>query len=85
MRQELLDTLKVNAETLEQVWPKKEPLTQVKWSVQLPVDHALSYRPSAICSRDRIVVYTLKDGVPLFFQQDDGPLFPTLHLLQKCE
>lgn len=38
VRQELLEQLKINAETLEQIWPKKEPLTQVKWSVQLLID-----------------------------------------------
>lgn len=35
-------------------------------------------------SRDHLSIYTLH-GEPLFFQHFDGPLFPTLKLLHKCE
>ena len=31
------------------------------------------------------MIYTLQDGKPLFVQQDGGMIYPTLHLLHKCE
>ena len=35
-------------------------------------------------SRDHLSIYALH-GEPLFFQHFDGPYFPTLRLLHKCE
>ncbi|KAL5533280.1 TMA20 [Sanghuangporus sanghuang] len=63
IRSQLLEQLSINAETLEQIWPKKEPLILVK-------------------CKDRISLYVV-NGEPLFFQQFDEQLYPTLRLLHK--
>jgi len=38
----------------------------------------------ANCSREHISIYTVH-GEPLIFQHFDGPFYPTLRLLHKCE
>lgn len=35
-------------------------------------------------SREHVQILVFK-GEPLFFQHFDGPYFPTLHLLHRCE
>ncbi|KAG6331053.1 hypothetical protein ID866_8035 [Astraeus odoratus] len=63
IRAAVLSQWKIGAETLEQIWPKKESLIHVK-------------------CREHLSIYTLH-GEPLFFQQFDGPIYPTLRLLHK--
>ncbi|KAI6166978.1 hypothetical protein EDD17DRAFT_1103138 [Pisolithus thermaeus] len=63
IRAAILSQWKIGAETLEQIWPKKESLIHVK-------------------CKNHVSIYTIH-GEPLFFQQSDGPIYPTLRLLHK--
>ena len=92
IRSAILSSWKIDVETLEEIWPKKESIVHVKWSVasvlvkQIFAFHILiffhhHYGPN---SRDHLSIYALH-GEPLFFQHFDGPYFPTLRLLHKCE
>ncbi|KAI0262928.1 hypothetical protein BC834DRAFT_971741 [Gloeopeniophorella convolvens] len=65
IRSTILSSWKIDAETLEEIWPKKESIVHVK-------------------CREHVSIYTLH-GEPLLFQSFDGPYFPTLRLLHKCE
>lgn len=78
----MLSQWKIEAETLEQIWPKKESLTHVKWCAFSLPDHSSSYDPIDN-SREHISIYALH-GEPLFFQHFDGPFYPTLRILHKC-
>ncbi|KAI0003282.1 hypothetical protein BJV74DRAFT_522354 [Russula compacta] len=91
IRSALLSSWKVDAETLEEIWSKKESIVHVKWSVAKHAFHILfAFRFSSgfsdSCglqnSRDHLSIYALH-GEPLFFQHFDGPYFPTLRLLHK--
>ena len=87
LRANLLSQWNINTETLEEIWPKKESITLVKWSVISP-RHATLSEPRysdffLLDSRDHISIYALH-GEPLFLQHFDGPLIPTLRLLHKC-
>ena len=48
---------------------------------EIRVSYFHHYGPN---SRDHLSIYALH-GEPLFFQHFDGPYFPTLRLLHKCE
>ncbi|KAF8738542.1 hypothetical protein AX14_011191 [Amanita brunnescens Koide BX004] len=63
IRSAILSNWKVEPETLESFWPKKETLTHVK-------------------CREQLSIYTV-NGEPIFFQQSDGPFYPTLRILHK--
>ncbi|KAI6022702.1 PUA-like domain-containing protein [Pisolithus marmoratus] len=63
IRSAILSQWKIGAETLEQIWPKKESLIHVK-------------------CRNQVSIYTIH-GEALFFQQSDGPIYPSLRLLHK--
>lgn len=82
IRAQLLETLSIDAETLEQIWPKKENLIQVKWHVIHNLDAALLI--AVVCSREHITIFTLH-GVPLFFQHFDDKIMPSLRLVHKCK
>ncbi|PFH52442.1 hypothetical protein AMATHDRAFT_2169 [Amanita thiersii Skay4041] len=63
IRAAVLSQWKIEPETFEVVWPKKEALTHVK-------------------CKEHISIYTVH-GEPIFFQQFDGPFYPTLRVLHK--
>ncbi|KAK2460615.1 hypothetical protein APHAL10511_007085 [Amanita phalloides] len=63
IRAAILSQWKIEPETLEVLWPKKETLTHVK-------------------CRDHLSIYTVH-GEPIFFQQSDGPVYPTLRVLHR--
>jgi len=63
IRAAILSRWRVEPETLETFWPKKETLTHVK-------------------CREHLSIYTV-NGEPIFFQQSDGPFYPTLRVLHK--
>ncbi len=52
--------------------------------ILFPVIHSFIRMHQINRSRDHLSIYTLH-GEPLFFQHFDGPYFPTLRLLHKCE
>ena len=41
------------------------------------------YSTESVRSREQLSIYTV-NGEPLFFQQFDGPFYPTLRILHKC-
>lgn len=53
--------------------------------VRGPIRHPLLIKTLRLVlfSRDHLSIYALH-GEPLFFQQHDGPIFPTLKLLHQC-
>ncbi|KAH9053880.1 hypothetical protein EDB87DRAFT_1649219 [Lactarius vividus] len=82
IRSTLLSSWKIDPETLEEIWPKKESIVHVKWSVT-----ELRFFTDLMClrtnnSRDHLSIYALH-GEPLFFQGLDGPYLPTVRLLHK--
>jgi PUA domain protein len=98
IRSAILSSWKIDVETLEEIWPKKESIVHVKWCVasilfRVGKGEVIRVRVSCVsadrtnemnCSRDNLSIYTLH-GEPLFFQHFDGPYFPTLRLLHKCK
>ncbi|KAG5635901.1 hypothetical protein H0H81_009726 [Sphagnurus paluster] len=70
IRAAVLAQWKIEPETLEAIWPKKEGLVHVKWCVR------------AQRQREHVSVYTVH-GEPLIIQHFDGPYYPTLRLLHK--
>jgi PUA domain protein len=85
IRASVLSQWKIEPETLEVVWPKKEGLVLVKWlvphRVALGMTDMTNSKPR---SRDHVSIYTVKSE-PIFFQHFEGPFCPTLRLLHKCE
>jgi hypothetical protein len=88
IRSAILSSWKIDVETLEEIWPKKESIVHVKWSVvsafHMSPFASHSFIHSVPNSRDHLSIYALH-GEPLLFQHFDGPYFPTLRLLHKCE
>jgi hypothetical protein len=87
IRAAILSQWKIEPETLESIWPKKESLVHVKWYVSC-VHCVRAYDDEMITikiyySRDHMAIFTIQ-GEPMFFQHFDGPFYPTLRLLHKC-
>ncbi|KAG6919965.1 hypothetical protein DXG01_013314 [Tephrocybe rancida] len=76
IRAAVLAQWKIEPETLEAIWPKKEGLVHVKCFR----DHLTTTVPTR--SREHVSIYTVH-GEPLFIQHFDGPYYPTLRLLHK--
>ncbi|KAG6821091.1 hypothetical protein H0H93_007250 [Arthromyces matolae] len=74
IRASILSQWKIEPETLEALWPKKESLIHVKWDCG----------GNPIQSREHVSIYTLH-GEPLIIQHFDGPLYPTLRVIHKCQ
>jgi PUA domain protein len=88
IRSSVLSQWKIEPETLEAIWPKKEGLVLVKWSVshgmiRRGTEDANPFNLFFAHSRDHISIYTVKQE-PLFFQHFEEAFFPTLRLLHKC-
>ncbi|KAG6831296.1 hypothetical protein H0H92_011503 [Tricholoma furcatifolium] len=85
IRAAVLSQWKIEPETLEAIWPKKEGLIHVKWCVcciHIISETNLIKDLAFVHSREHISIYTV-NGEPLIFQHFDGPYFPTLRLLHK--
>ncbi|KAG9045633.1 translation machinery-associated protein 20 [Tulasnella sp. UAMH 9824] len=67
---------------MDAIWPKKGDGELVKWSVFISGVTTPKCLTGDLSSRDHISIYALL-GEPLFFQQKNGPFFPTLRLLHK--
>lgn len=100
IRTAILTRWKIDTETLEQIWPKKEAIILVKWSVVFFIfifpSPFVARSDLTIAGRGKVKKLTHRPdsrehisiytlhGEPLFFQHFDGPFFPTLRLLHKC-
>ena len=87
IRTAILAQWKIEPETLESIWPKKESLVHVKWCVFYRTNETRSdiavYDIHDVCSREHMSIYTVH-GELLFFRHFEGPFYPTLRLLHKC-